>query len=87
MRLPGRLTAAIEILSDFDARRVPLKTAIADWGRNNRYAGAKDRAFISGLCLDVLRRRKSLGAAMGEDSPRAAVLGALHFLWEIDEKR
>ncbi len=81
MRLGGRISAAIEILEDFEARRVPLKTAIADWGRSNRYAGAKDRAFISGLCLDVLRRRKSLADAMGDDSARAAVLGALRFLW------
>ncbi|MEO1251080.1 MAG: RsmB/NOP family class I SAM-dependent RNA methyltransferase [Pseudomonadota bacterium] len=81
MRLPGRLAAAIEILEDFDARRVPLKTAIADWGRSNRYAGAKDRAFISGLCLDVLRKRNSLAAAMGAPSPRALALGALRFFW------
>jgi 16S rRNA (cytosine967-C5)-methyltransferase len=82
MRLSGRITAAIEILEDFEARRVPLKTAIADWSRVNRYAGAKDRAWISGLCLDVLRRRNSLAAAMG-DGARAGVLGALRFMWNI----
>ena len=65
MRPAGKLSAAIEILDDFAARRVPLKTAIADWGRENRYAGAKDRAWISGLCLDALRRRNSLAALMG----------------------
>jgi 16S rRNA (cytosine967-C5)-methyltransferase len=81
MREPGRLSAAIEILTDFDQRRVPLKTAIADWSRSNRFAGSKDRAWISGLCLDVLRRRRSLGAAMGDDSPRAAVLAAMRFMW------
>lgn len=83
MRLSGRLSAAIEILGDFDARRVPLKTAIADWGRNNRYAGAKDRAWISGLCLDALRKKHALGAAMGEGDPRALTLGALRFLWNV----
>lgn len=81
MRLSGKISAAIEILEDFNARRVPLKTAIADWGRNNRYAGAKDRAWISGLCLDVLRKRNTLAKAMGEDAPRALVLAALRFLW------
>ncbi len=87
MRLAGRLSAAIEILGDFDARRVPLKTAIADWGRNNRYAGAKDRAWIAGLCLDALRRKRSLAAAMNDDGARALALGALRFLWglSIDE--
>ncbi|WP_425408477.1 RsmB/NOP family class I SAM-dependent RNA methyltransferase [Hyphococcus sp.] len=81
MRLSGRLSAAIEILEDFERRRVPLKTAIADWSRNNRYAGAKDRAWISGLCLDALRKRNSLAAKMGDESPRALALGALRFLW------
>ena len=85
MRPAGKLSAAIEILDDFAARRTPLKTAIADWGRNNRYAGAKDRAWISGLCLDALRRRNSLAAAMGADpdavTGRALVLAAFRFLW------
>lgn len=81
MRLSGRLTAAIEILEDFERRRVPLKTAIADWSRNNRYAGAKDRAWISGLCLDALRRRNSLAARMNYSSARALALGALQFMW------
>ena len=82
MRFGGRISAAIEILSDFEARRVPLKTAIADWGRSNRYAGSKDRAFISGLCLDALRRRASLAATMDDDASRAVILAALRFLWK-----
>ncbi|MEZ5920435.1 MAG: RsmB/NOP family class I SAM-dependent RNA methyltransferase [Parvularculaceae bacterium] len=81
MRDAGRIAASIAILEDFEQRRVPLKTAIADWSRNNRYAGAKDRAWISGLCLDVLRRRRSLAAMMNDESARGAVLAALHVLW------
>ncbi|MEL7487448.1 MAG: RsmB/NOP family class I SAM-dependent RNA methyltransferase [Pseudomonadota bacterium] len=81
MRLSGRLSAAIEILKEFESRRAPLKTAIADWSRVNRYAGAKDRAWISGLCLDVLRKRASLAAAMDDPSPRAVALAALRFMW------
>lgn len=77
MRMAGRVSAAILILEDFERRRVPLKTAIADWARGARYAGAKDRAAISGLCLDVLRRRRSLSAAMGDESVRAALLAHL----------
>jgi len=84
MRTPGRLSAAIEVLEDFEARRVPLKTALADWGRSNRYAGAKDRAWISGLCLDVLRSKASLAAAMGEETARALALGALGFIWRVE---
>lgn len=81
MKLAGRISAVIDILSDFDARRVPLKTAIADWARGARYAGAKDRAWISGLCLDVLRRRNALCAAVGGATPRLQALAALHLLW------
>lgn len=77
MRIAGRAAAAILVLEDFERRRVPLKTALADWARSARYAGAKDRAAISGLCLDVLRRRRSLSAAMGDDSARAATLAHL----------
>ena len=81
MRNGGRLSAAIEVLSDFERRRVPLKIALADWARGARFAGAKDRAWVSGLCLDVLRRRRSLAAAMNDDSPRAAAFGGLRWLW------
>jgi 16S rRNA (cytosine967-C5)-methyltransferase len=83
MRVSGRIAAAIEVLADFDRRRVPLKTLLADWARGARYAGAKDRAWISGLCLDALRRKNSLAAAMGEASPRALVIAALRWSWEI----
>jgi len=82
MRLAGRISASIEILEDFFSRRVPLKVAIADWARGARYAGAKDRAWISGLCLDVLRRRNSLAATMEDEAARGLVLGALRFLWQ-----
>ncbi len=56
--------------------------ALKTWGEGARYAGAKDRAWVSGLVLDVLRRRRSLGWRMGEDTPRAAALAALRFLWD-----
>jgi len=81
MKTAGRISAAIEIIAEFERRRVPIKTVIADWARGARYAGAKDRAWISGLCLDVLRRRRSIARHMGDDSPRAAVLGALATVW------
>lgn len=82
MRISGRLAAAIEILTDFDSRRVPLKTALADWARGARYAGAKDRAWISGLCLDALRRKNSLAFLMDDASPRGLALAAMAFLWK-----
>ncbi|HEY8617520.1 RsmB/NOP family class I SAM-dependent RNA methyltransferase [Phenylobacterium sp.] len=81
MRDGGRLAAAIEVLTEIEQRKRPVRLALKAWGDAARYAGAKDRAFVSGLVLDVLRRRRSLAWRMGEDTPRAAALGALAFEW------
>ena len=81
MRDGGRLAAAIEVLGDIVARHKSARMALKAWGDSARYAGAKDRAFVSGLVLDVLRRRRSLAWRMGDDGDRAAVLGAVRFLW------
>ncbi len=61
--------------------------ALKGWGESARYAGSKDRAFVSGLVLDVLRRRRSLGWTMGDDSARAAALAALRFVWDWPVER
>ncbi|MGZ6019512.1 MAG: RsmB/NOP family class I SAM-dependent RNA methyltransferase [Phenylobacterium sp.] len=81
MRDAGRLAAAIEVLTQIDERHRPVRMALKNWGESARYAGSKDRAFVSGLVLDVLRRRRSLGWRMGDESLRAAALGALTFVW------
>ncbi|WP_296818243.1 RsmB/NOP family class I SAM-dependent RNA methyltransferase [Brevundimonas sp.] len=87
MRDGGRITAAIEVLTDLETRRVPAKIALKAWSDRSRFAGAKDRAFVSGLVLDALRRRRSLAWRMGEDTPRAAVLGVLAFDWRWSPDR
>ncbi|HQZ12837.1 MAG TPA: RsmB/NOP family class I SAM-dependent RNA methyltransferase [Devosia sp.] len=74
MRLPGRLSAAIEVLTDVETRHRPVSEALKAWGINNRFAGAGDRAAIGNLVYDALRRRASHAFAMGEDTPRALVL-------------
>lgn len=81
MRDAGRLAAAIDVLTQIEDRHRPVRMALKNWGEAARYAGAKDRAFVSGLVLDVLRRRRSLGWRMGDETLRAAALGALRFLW------
>ena len=65
-----------------EARHKPARLALKSWAGDARYAGAKDRAFVSGLVLDVLRRRRSLAFRMGEETDRARVLGALGLVWE-----
>ena len=74
MRDGGRIAAAIAVLEDIDARHRPVRLALKGWGESARYAGSKDRAFVSGLVLDALRRRRSVGWRMGDDGWRAVTL-------------
>src|SRR3954453_19137481 len=73
----ARLSAAIELIETIDAQRVPAAKALKEWGTAHRYAGSGDRAAISGLIWDVLRRRASSAWVMEDDTPRARVLGML----------
>jgi 16S rRNA (cytosine967-C5)-methyltransferase len=76
MRPGARLQAAAEILDDILARHRPAATALADWGKAHRFAGSGDRAAIGTLVYDALRRKSSIAARMGADTPRALALGA-----------
>ena len=87
MRDAGRLGAAIDVLTEIETRHRPVRLALKAWGEGARYAGAKDRAWVSGLVLDVLRRRRSLAWRMGEEAPRAAALATLRFLWDWPQAR
>jgi 16S rRNA (cytosine967-C5)-methyltransferase len=82
MRLPGRLSAAIEVLADIEARKRPVSEALKAWGLGNRFAGAGDRAAIGNLVYDALRRRASHAYAMGSDDPRALVLSVAVRDWK-----
>jgi 16S rRNA (cytosine967-C5)-methyltransferase len=73
----ARLSAAIELIDTIDAQRVPAAKALKEWGTAHRYAGSGDRAAISGLLWDVLRRRASSAWLMDADTPRARALGML----------
>lgn len=84
MRLPGRLSAAIEVLADVENRKRPVSEALKAWGLNNRFAGAGDRAAIGNLVYDALRRRASHVAIMDDSSPRALVLAVAVRDWSID---
>ena len=81
MRDGGKLAAAIEVLADIEAHRRPVRLALKAWGDRSRFAGAKDRAWVSGLVLDALRRKRSLAWRMGEEGPRALALGVLGLSW------
>ena len=76
MRVGARLAAAMEIIDAIDREHRPASLVLADWGRTRRFAGSGDRSAIGSLVFDVLRRRRSLAARMGSDTPRALVLAA-----------
>jgi len=79
---PGaRAAAAVEVLTDIDARNRPAAEALKDWGLSHRFAGSSDRAAIGNLVFDCLRGRASAAFAMGEGSPRALILRTLVDRW------
>jgi len=73
----ARLSAAIEVMADIEQRRRPASDALKDWGLAHRFAGSGDRAAIAGIAYDALRRKASAAFLMGEDTPRAVLLGML----------
>jgi 16S rRNA (cytosine967-C5)-methyltransferase len=77
MTPPARLSAAIEVFADIEARRRPAGDALKDWGLSHRFAGSGDRAAIAGLVYDALRRKSSAAWLMGAASPRAVLIGML----------
>src|SRR5437016_2076562 len=73
----ARVAAAIEVIASIDAMRVPAAQALKEWGVAHRFAGSGDRAAISGLVYDTLRRRASSAYLLGEETARARALGML----------
>ena len=73
----AHLSAAIEILQLIGERRRPAQDVLKEWGVGHRFAGSKDRAAIASLVFDALRKRASAAFVMGDESPRAILLGAL----------
>ena len=85
MRAGARVAAAIEVLENIEARKRPATQALKDWGINHRFAGSGDRAVIGNLVFDTLRQKSSLAWRMGEESARAGIIGALHWIWGLSE--
>ncbi|MCB8839991.1 RsmB/NOP family class I SAM-dependent RNA methyltransferase [Aurantimonas sp. VKM B-3413] len=77
MRLGGRLSAAIDILSDIETRRRPVADALKDWGLSHRFAGSGDRAAIGNIVYDALRRKRSFAFRIEDDGARALAVAAV----------
>ena len=80
----ARAAAAIEVLADIETRHRPAADAMKDWGLAHRFAGSGDRAAISGLVYDALRKKSSSAWIIGEASSRAQILGALRQTHGLD---
>jgi 16S rRNA (cytosine967-C5)-methyltransferase len=80
----ARVSAAIEVLADIEARHRPAAEALKDWGLSHRFAGSGDRAAIAGLVYDALRRRASSAHLMMSVEPRAVMLGMLRLERNLD---
>ncbi|HDR29936.1 MAG TPA: RsmB/NOP family class I SAM-dependent RNA methyltransferase, partial [Rhodovulum sp.] len=72
----ARIAAAIGLLDAWLAG-APVERLLTTWGRQNRYAGAKDRAAIRDLVFDALRCRRSFAALGGSATGRGLMLGLL----------
>jgi 16S rRNA (cytosine967-C5)-methyltransferase len=80
----ARLSAAIEVLADIEARRRPAPDALKDWGLSHRFAGSKDRAAIAGLVYDSLRRKASAAWISADATPRGVLIGMLRLVRHLD---
>lgn len=76
MRPGARIKAAADVIGDILKRHRPASAALSDWGKAHRFAGSGDRSAIGNLVYDALRRKQSLAARMGSETPRALALAA-----------
>lgn len=75
--IPGaHVAAAIELL-DAILGGEPAEKALTRWGRQNRFAGSKDRAAIRDHVFQALRCRQSYAARGGGLTGRQIMLGAV----------
>ncbi len=57
MKPTSLTTAIIEILDIINNSKIPADKIISFWNKNNRYAGSKDKSFISESVYNILRNK------------------------------
>lgn len=72
----ARVSAAIEVL-DLVLAGSPVEKALTNWGRQNRYAGSKDRAAVRDLVFEAYRCLRSCAAIGGTRNGRGLMIGLL----------
>ena len=61
MRPAARLQAIADVLAQVLADSQPADRIMQSWGRQNRYAGSKDRRDISDRLFAILRHHGNTG--------------------------
>lgn len=87
MRLGGRLSGAIEVLADIEARKRPVADALKDWGLAHRFAGSGDRAAIGNIVYDALRMKLSHAWLMDSDSAIALGHAVMFRQWGLSPEQ
>lgn len=67
MRLPGRVQAAITLLTPLLAGQGAADRSLQTYFQNRRFIGSSDRRFISQVVYDVMRQRGQLTHALNQD--------------------
>ena len=80
MRPAARLQAIADLLAQVLADSQPADRIMQGWGRQNRYAGSKDRRDISDRLFAILRHYGNLTARLGTDNPLLVAMLATHLL-------
>ena len=83
MRPASRLQTIAELLPLALSERQPADRLVQQWGRQNRYAGSKDRRDISDRLFAILRHYGNLTARLGGDTPLLVTMLATHLLTDL----
>ena len=83
MRPAARLRTIAELLPQALSDRQPADRIMQAWGRQNRYAGSKDRRDISDRLFAILRHYGALTARLGNDDPLLVTMLATHVLTDV----
>ena len=84
MRPAARLHTIAELLALSQSSQQPLDRMVQKWGRQNRYAGSKDRRDIADRLFAIYRHYGALTARLGNDEPLLVAMLATHLLHDIE---
>ena len=86
MRIAARLQTLSELLVETLSSRQAADFIVKQWGRENRFAGSKDRRFLSDGLFTILRHYGSLQDRLGTDDPLLITMLAFVDAFEGDAK-